>query len=481
MLLSGCLKEEELLTKPDIDLRFSADTLFFDTTFTTIGSATRVLKIFNHENAAIQLSKISVKGTQGIHFNFNVDGKEGPVAENIRIESKDSIYLFCRVRVDPDQPLTVSPFVLEDKLVIEVNQTLHEIPLIAWGQNANYITGKSAKAGFALLSCNMQQVIWNDPKPYVIFGTLIVDSCELVIPAGAKVYFHGGLVRPDNPDISPYTDGRLFIINQGKLTISGTTDQKVLITGDRLERQYADIPGQWGGIAFQNYGKTNQVSNLDLRNAGYGLYVDSTVTLLIDHSRVINTASSSIIGRQANIRASNCQFTQAGAHNVYMIQGGQLDLSYCTMHNDLGRSYALYATNFKCTRINPSTRECIEGITLPVDLKAVNCIFSGTDNDEVFLVDRNNPVIPDRFRYQFSHSYIQGDSLQHNEFRDHTIDCIFAMPGDRLYRNENQYDFSLDSASVVLDKGISLQGISDDLIGQPRHPVTPDQGALEKL
>lgn len=478
--LSSCLKNEELLTNPDVKIKFSTDTIFFDTTFTSVGSATKIVKIYNQEKSAILISRISIQGTQGIHFNFNVDGIEGPVAENIRIEAADSIYLFCRVKVDPDQPLSVSPFVLEDKLVVEISTAKHEIPLIAWGQNANYITGKSSKAGYTLLTCNMQQLRWDDPKPYIIYGTLIIDSCELNIPAGAKVYFHGGLVRPTDPNFASYTDGRLIFINEGKLKINGTTDKKVLFTGDRLEQQYSEVPGQWGGIVLQNYGKTNQISNLKIQNSGYGIYVDSTVTLHIDHSKIINTATSSIIARQANLQISNCQLTQAGAHNIYMVQGGNLEINYSTVHNDLSKSYALYATNFKCTQINPATGQCEQGVTLPVDINAIDCIFSGTDQDEIFLVDRNNPVIPERFKYQFSYSYIKGDSLQKNEFKNHATNCIFAAADDRLFKNIYKNDYSLDSAAIILDKGIQIQGITDDMLGVQRSDLSPDPGAYEK-
>ena len=478
--LQSCIKEDPVNTDPGIKLRYSTDTLLFDTTFTTIGSATKILKIFNDESGPVILSRISIAGSSGVKFNFNVDGIEGPEAKNIRIEAKDSIYLFVRVKVDPDQPLSVSPFVLEDKLKIEINSHTNEIALVAWGQNANYITGKDASGRIVLLTCNMQDLRWDDSKPYLIYGTLVIDSCRVIIPAGARIYIHGGLVRPDDDRIAPYTDGRLIFINRGSLAIEGTPGNKAYLTGDRLEAAFKNGAGQWGGIAFQNPGRTNSISNADIKNSSFGLYVDSAAFLQIDHSRIIYTSTNSIIARNAVIKASNCEFTESGQHNLYFAQGGNYTLDYCTAHNAYSNSYSLLLDNFQCTMQNPQTGQCIEGKTLPATIKVRNSIFAGEDDNEVVLVDRNPTPIPGRFVVQFSNSYIKGDSLQNSSsFKDNCIDCLYAKFGDKLFESIKQSNYQLDSASVAKNIGKPIPGISDDLLGKSRDSVLPDAGCYE--
>ena len=181
----------------DINITFSEDTLRFDTVFTTIGSATRFIKIFNPKDQPI-LVDVSLKNSSNSFFRINADGIKGPVVKNIEINSRDSIYIFVEVTVDPDQPLSISPFILTDEIEVTANGNSFIAHLEAWGQNANYIPSTAGKGKGALLSCNLGERIWNDPKPYVIYGILYIDSCKLILPAGTKIYVHGGIVRDTN-------------------------------------------------------------------------------------------------------------------------------------------------------------------------------------------------------------------------------------------------------------------------------------------
>lgn len=117
---------------------------------------------------------------------------------------------------------------------------------MAWGQNANYITGKDNLGKQSIYTCNFGTINWDDPKPYVIYGSLIIDQCKVILPPGTKIYVHGGLVFPQNG--SPFIDGRLFIGEDGQLIVNGTKEKPVLFRGDRLEKEYNDLAGQWGGI-----------------------------------------------------------------------------------------------------------------------------------------------------------------------------------------------------------------------------------------
>jgi hypothetical protein len=225
-LFSSCFKDEIVNTDPGFKLRFSTDSVFFDTTFTTIGSATKILKVFNDSKDPVVISEAKIRGSQGIHFTCNIDGIPGNDLNDIRIEAKDSIYVFCKVKVDPDQNLTESPFILNDFLDFTINSNTYNLWCLWPGvRTQTTLPIKTISAARHLFTCDLGTVTWDDPKPYVIYGSLIIDECQLIIPEGARIYIHGGLVIPPGVNDAPFTDGRIFVGPRGQLTINGTAEK----------------------------------------------------------------------------------------------------------------------------------------------------------------------------------------------------------------------------------------------------------------
>lgn len=476
---TGCFKDENVNTDSSLKLRFSRDTVLFDTTFTTVGSATKILKVYNDSKDPVEISKIKIRGAGGIHFTCNVDGIPGNDLNNIRIEAEDSIYVFCKVKVDPDQSISESPFVLNDYLDFTFNGNSQSVVLVAWGQNANYITGKNNIGGQSILSCNLGTLTWDDPKPYVIYGSLIIDSCQVVIPEGARIYVHGGLVIPPSGS-SPFTDGRIFIANRGQLTINGTADRPVKFRGDRLEKEFNDAAGQWGGIVIFNSNRINKFSYLDLRNASYGVIADSATTLHIDHSTIDNVVLNCIIGNHANIKASNCLFSNSVGYNIVLTYGGNYNFEYCTVPNVSGQSFALSLDNYTCDLNEIGI--CKEGSvrTNKAVLTVKNCIFSGLDEDEIKFVDAFEGSKPDQFNYSFTNCVIKADEYQKDTyFQERNINCVFLKNTDRLYVDANKSLFQLDSLSVARDIAIPIATTLDDILGKVRDMITPDAGCFE--
>jgi len=73
----SCIPDEEKFTNnPDVRLRFSADTLLFDTVFTSIGSITKRLRVFNDDHHAVIISEILL-GTSDSPYTVTVNGFEG--------------------------------------------------------------------------------------------------------------------------------------------------------------------------------------------------------------------------------------------------------------------------------------------------------------------------------------------------------------------------------------------------------------------
>ena len=91
--ISSCRKD--FSTIPSFGkLEFSKDTVFLDTVFTNIGSATYNLKVYNRGNKAITIPKISLENGTSSNYRLNVDGIPGKEFFNIDILAKDSIFIF---------------------------------------------------------------------------------------------------------------------------------------------------------------------------------------------------------------------------------------------------------------------------------------------------------------------------------------------------------------------------------------------------
>ena len=83
------------------ELRFSTDTVTFDTVFTTIGSTTLSFKVYNPGKETIRISSISLAGGNDSFFRLNIDGEPVRQASNVDIPPDDSLFIFVAVTIDP--------------------------------------------------------------------------------------------------------------------------------------------------------------------------------------------------------------------------------------------------------------------------------------------------------------------------------------------------------------------------------------------
>jgi hypothetical protein len=480
LVINACFSDDDLLTDPGARIEFSLDTLRFDTVFTARGSATRILKVFNPNDQTIEIDRIYVNGGDNSSFRFNIDGIPGNEARKVQIKARDSLYIFGEVTVDPNQPISASPFVIEDQMFFDVNGETQRVQLEAWGQNANYVPFRDAEGQF-LLQCR-GEAVWDDDKPYVLFGILVVDNgCTLRIPAGAKIYVHGGLTRtefedPDNPGDTIrqfYNDGRLIVNSRGSLIIEGTQDNPVIIQGDRLEEEFSDISGQWFGIVMLG-GSEARVDHAVVKNSILGIAVDSAAQLQITNSQIYNTSSNGLLGIRSTITAENCLFYNNGAGAVRTVYGGNYQFDYCTLGSYGVDADALSLSNALCLDDFCSTYRAF-----PMNARFTNCIISGSRRDELGLF----PVPDEPFNYSFEHCALRLDELDDNEpflnFKDDCVNCVYLENGDALFVDLDEGDYHLDTLSVVEEKAIPVSGIERDLDGQMRDATMPDIGCYE--
>lgn len=479
VILSSCTFEDNFVTGTDVNLRFEMDTLSFDTVFAQVGSATRILKIYNEGNEPIKLDKVEIQGTTGVEFSVNVDGTQGPVVEDVVIWENDSIYVFVEVEVDPTAPEETSPFIVEDRLVVTTGSREQSVLLQAFGQNANYINGFN-RGEFFLLPCAGGTVEWAPNLPYVIYGGMFLENCVLEILAGARVYIHGGVAR--NEQFGIFNDGFISTFATGSLRILGEQGNEVVIQTDRLEEPYQDEPGQYLGLILGAESTGNHFQHARILHGIQGVIVDSLAELSIENTTIAYTLGSAISGRNATVEVENSLFHSNFGHAVQFIQGGRLTMEHVTVANYGTDRSALAFQNFECFN-----EDCSDNVVVPMVATITNCILSGSRADEVIFVDGTERMELGFFDVNIINSVVRVDELltasqgRYSDFFETICSgCYNQQARDPLFISIDEDDYHLDSLSVAKDLGTIIPGLELDLDGVTREAAA-DAGAFERI
>lgn len=476
MCLHYACETESFITDSSAQLEFSQDTVRFDTVFTEVGSATRSFRILNPHSERIVISAIELAG-RSTQFRLNIDGVATSSASELTILPNDSLWVFVEVTVDPDMPLSSSPYVIEEQVFFLTNGNEQIVQLEAWGQNANYIPNRFSAGEFTRLSCDNDSLRFDDPKPYVIYGVLIIDSCHVALPPGTEIFVHGGLARTDENVI--FNDGLLAFTNTASLQSQGTVSNPVLITGDRLESEFADVAGQWSGIRFLDGSRGNDIRNTRITNSLIGVRADSMSQLSLENVEISNTSGPGIVGVHAMITGENVLVADNGSFSGLFQFGGDYSFSHSTFANYQGQSSALRLDNFICIG-----GDCSRGVLAnALNATFTNCIIFGNDADEIQLQDVFEGTEPSQFNYTLTNCIVAVDELidadQFPTFFENCNDCLNATLDDELFIDQELRDYHLDTMSIAIERAIPLTGIQRDLEGNQRDLSTPDIGCYE--
>ncbi len=479
LIVYGCQQDDDFITDSGAQLTFSTDTVFFDTVFTELGSATQILKAYNPHDKPIRISEIAIQNDASSLFRINIDGIPGNSAKDIEIAANDSLYIFAEVTIDPDAPLSLSPFVVTDEIVFLTNNNEQSVVLQAWGQNAIYFPGRANKGQGTAIVCNGGDFVWTDSLPIVLYGTLFIDSCNLIVEEGTQIYVHGGLgTFTDENDIRQFfNDGRLFIGPRGSIQVRGTRENPVVIQGDRLESAFDEEPGQWYGVVLTAGSKGNSLEYTTIKNSVLGIAADSAAELSMKNTQIYNTTASSIIGIQSTIEASNCLVYNSSSTAVNLIYGGNYDFTYCTFASYGVNASALSLSNTLCL----DAPFCNDFRAFPLNATFTNSIIFGSLKDEIELLDRTVGEVD--FNYQFDYCVVKIEELtdieQYANFFDFCNGCINGRQSDRLFVSSSEDNYRLDSLSIAEEKATPIQNIFIDLDGNMRDAATPDVGCYE--
>ncbi|HVZ97596.1 MAG TPA: hypothetical protein VG847_12015 [Chitinophagaceae bacterium] len=443
-------RKDSFITSPQANVSASADTLFFDTVFTSAGSITQSFKIFNNNNQKLRLSEIKLSGGDSSAFKINIDGFASSEVNDIDINANDSIYVFVQVNINPTSAHL--PFLVQDSILISYNGNQKYVQLQAYGQNANFLRSVIIKGN----------VSWNKTLPYVVLGGILIDSnATLSIPQGVRVYLHA-----DAP----------FLVN-GTLVVNGTRQDSVVFNSDRLDADYKDLPAGWPGIFFGSSSKNNYLDHAIIKNAYQGIIVqDPSVNanpkVRLSQCIINNVYDAGVLAVNSAIAADNCLISNCGS-NIELLLGGNYSFVNCTV-----ASY----NNYYITHSNPvlqaSDDATQNGVTQPPQpFMALfqNCIFWGdlgnVDNEIVLDKEGNS------FTANFDHViYKAKEAVANATFSSSLVntDPLF----DSIDAAHSYYDFHLKDNSPAIGAGVPTS-FPLDLDDLPRADP-PAMGCYEK-
>ncbi|RYZ24105.1 MAG: hypothetical protein EOO16_02215 [Chitinophagaceae bacterium] len=446
--LIACRKDR-FTDSVSVSLRPNVDTLHFDTVFTSTGSTSGVIKIFNDESDGVRISSVRLAGGAASPFRINVDGVPGPEVRDLELAGRDSLYIFVTVTIQPNG--SNLPFVVQDSIEINWNGNRRFVQLDAYGQNARFLRNSHVQGA----------VTWDNTLPYVILGSVTIDTtASLRITEGTRVYFHG-----DAP-----------MIVHGRLVVTGDRydSTRVLFTGDRLDLPYRDFPASWPGIIFSGASRNNELSYALIRNAFQGIAVAGPAPspqLTLRQCIIDNAYDAGLLAVNSNIVADNLLVSNSGA-NIQLTGGGSYLFTHCTSAA-YGNSYAAHKQP-----VLTATDANELGTTAPFSGVFRNCIFwgeaNGFVNNEVVLAPQGNvfSAVFDnvlwRVRNTPAPATISG--ALNNQ------DPLF----DSVNNSTRYYSFRLAEGSPAIDKG-SATPLAIDLDGKLRTVGTrPDLGAYER-
>ena len=361
MFISSC-KKESFITSPNARLSITADTVKFDTVFTTTGSVTQSFKIINENDQQLRLSKIKLMGGTGSSFKMNINGVPAVETDNIEIAANDSIYVFVSVTINPTTANL--PFIVNDSILVNYNGNNRFIQLEAFGKNARFLRNEVITAN----------TTWTNDLPYVILGSLRIDTAAaLIIPEGCNIYIHA--------------NAPVFV--DGSLKVNGTISNQVVFTGDRLDEAYRNLPASWPGIYFRSTSKDNQLTFAVIKNASQALVVqhpsvNSNPKLVLHQCIIDNAFETGLLSVNSSINADNTLISNCGS-NINIQLGGDYIFTNCTVAS-YSNLYLLH--NIPVLQAANFTTQ--NGALLTADLNALfrNCIFwgdGGAIEDEVIM------------------------------------------------------------------------------------------------
>ncbi len=377
LIMSACRKDERILKGPGT-MGFSTDTVYFDTVFTKLPgspyprSINKQFMVRNPYNETVKMN-VRLGGGSNSVYRINVDGRSGTIIQDIEILPKDSTWVFVEATLEANN--ATNPILVRDSIEFETNGNLQYVQLAAYGWDAYYFKD-------TVFEVNTSWIL-ND-KPYVIVNTSFIDvGVTLTIGPGIHVYSTTNSVLVDTNNVKYYYHALNVL---GTLKVNGTQSNPVIFEGDRLDNSFADKPGQWQGIGFYRTSVDNVIHHAIIKNATYGVRVDSLSNnanpkLTITNSIIKNMSGLGIWGRTGSIFCQNTVVSNCAIALFYAQLGGQYEFYHCTMNNVSAGSKD---PHFIISNQERNDNKVVVK-TYPIGFTIVNNIINGPNETEFFF------------------------------------------------------------------------------------------------
>lgn len=474
-------------------LEFSKDTVYLDTVFTDIGSSTYTLKVYNRSDKNISIPSVRLgKGTTS-KYRLMVDGMAGQEFENVEMLAKDSMYIFVSVTADVADA-NPTDFLYTDQILFGDGINPQKVELVTLIQDAIFLypqkfsdgttetlpIGDDEIYGFFLDEAdptNGNELHWTNTKPYVVYGYAAVPSSKtLVVDAGARIHFHA--------------ESGLIVANNASIHVNGTNsttaalENEVIFEGDRLEPDFAEVPGQWGAIWLTQGSTNNQIKNLTIKNATVGILVSGndgspTPTLNIENTQIYNCANVGLLARTGNIEGRNVVINNCGQTAFAGSFGGSYEFTHCTFANYW--SSPTQTSVLLDDYIQTDTGNVVEPLT---KANFRNCIIYGSSNLAISLKKEGTS-----FNYNFDHCLIKfidpGNIISNTELYQFSTNPKFANCIIATNSSSNRPDFKAPSNNeLIIGEDSTAKGTADftyssgttDILNQSRSNPS-DMGA----
>ena len=454
-------EDDGYMSSPDAHLKFSTDTVAFDTIFTTIGSTTQRFSVRNPYEEPVLISSIRLAGGEMSNFRLNINGVLDNELYDVEVPGHDSIYIFVEVTIDPTgQNL---PMVVQDSIIFTTNTNLQKVKLVAYGQDFNLIKGET-----------IGTTIWTADKPYLVYDYALVDStATLTIEPGTKIYFH--------------KDAGLYV--KGTVIADGTFEEPIQFLSDRLETSYKNVPDQWNTILLFSGSHDNVFNFVTIKNANIGLQVgtiehEGYASVRLTNSKIENMAYAGLFALKSKIYGYNDVIANCGFYAAALLVGGEYEFYHTTVANYWGNYGSKARSTSSLVLSNVLVVEGSDGskTTFKGDLeKAIfgNSIVYGNIRNELELGDNGEGA----FNYLFDHCILQVPDTMKTSDKNHFnevmkgIDPQFVDPFDN-------YNYELDSLSAAIDAGSAeyAKRFPVDILNEDRNAdAGPDLGAYERV
>ncbi len=464
LIFTSCGDDNLLNTSKDEPLAFSTDTLSFDTVFTTLGSTTEKLLVFNPGKQNIVISSLKISGGKNSQFRINVDGmlSDDNSFTNIEIPARDSIYIFVEVTIDPVG--SNLPALVADSIIFESDKFRQRVRLEAYGQNMELFNEKLILNDTTLTAV----------KPYLVKGYLAIDSAKtLRLNPGTKLYFH------NNANLIVY----------GNLVAEGTLEQPIEMRGDRLDKiKYLDpvpynyVAGQWGGVYLLWNEARHVLRFVNITSAYVGLYyINSDRGMLPElemlNCRLHNFVYYGLAVQNGNVKVANTEISNTGSYTVYL-NGGKHEFIHTTIANYYNNNSSSPTNRDK----NPALLIMNMNRSARMETLFRNSIITGTLENEFSIATR----FPEIYKGTFANCYIRkkeaATQAQFSNIRWYqSRDTVFKQTRYDYVKNI-YFDFSPDSVSPargIGDISVAFQ-YPTDIRGKSRLGDNgPDAGAYE--